>query len=71
MERFFTPTRRLRPIALSGYSEVQLAESIEAFMNHGWDWADFRAFVTGGDEGSKYLWITEDTCTWVEDENTE
>jgi hypothetical protein len=70
MERFFTPTQRFRVEPLD-YSEVQLAVSMEVFMNHRWDWSDFRAFATG-DEGEmwKVLWITNDTCIWVEDDNT-
>jgi hypothetical protein len=74
MEHFFTPTRRLqedpRP---RGYTEVDLAVPTEAFMNHRWDWSDFRTFVTGaGDENQmwKVLWITEDTLIWAEDVNT-
>jgi hypothetical protein len=51
MEHFFAPIRRLQDDPTPhGYTEVELDESIVAFMNHGWDWSDFRAFVTG-DEG--------------------
>lgn len=32
------------------YSEVQLAVSIEAFLNHRWDWSDFRAIVAGDED---------------------
>ena len=42
MEDFFTPTRRFQDrhdYILAGYTEVQLAVSIEAFMNHPWDWS--------------------------------
>jgi hypothetical protein len=70
MEQFFTPTRWLPEFGY--YNEVQLAVSIEAFMNHSWDWSDFYAFVKG-DEGEmwKILWITEDTFIFVvEDENS-
>jgi hypothetical protein len=69
MEDFFTPTRRLA-IEPLGFAEVQLAVSVEAFLDHSWDWSDLYAFVTG-DEGAmrKCLWITEGTIIWVEDEN--
>jgi hypothetical protein len=75
MEHFFTPIRRLQdwyddaqisdePL---GYTEVQLAVSIDAFLNHRWD---FRTFFTGGEgELWKVLWITQDACIWVEDQN--
>jgi hypothetical protein len=71
MEHLFTPTQRL-PAEIFGYTEVQLAVPIEAFLNHRWDWSDFRAFLAG-DEGEmeKIIWITEDTFFWVEDENTQ
>jgi hypothetical protein len=76
MERFFTPTRRLQAwygygYMIDEYTEVQLAVSIEVFLNHSWDWSAFYAFTTD-DEGevSNFLWITEDTFIWVEDENT-
>jgi hypothetical protein len=75
MEQFFTPTQRLQDRRdifdeSLGYTEVQLAVSIEAFMNHSWDWSNFYAFVKG-DEGEmwKILWIAEDTFIFVEDEN--
>jgi hypothetical protein len=78
MEHFFTPTRRLQdrhdymfdePL---GYTEVQIAVSIEAFMNHRWDWLAFHAFATDIEgEMWKLMWITEDTLIWVEDENNE
>jgi hypothetical protein len=79
MEHFFTPTRRLRDRhdnyisdEMTGYTQVQLAVSIEAFMNHRWNWSDFQAFVTGDEQGEmgKILWITEHAFIWVEDENT-
>jgi hypothetical protein len=75
MEDFFTTTRRLQERHHNfgaDYTEVQLAVSIEAFMNHPWDWSAFLAFVTG-DEGEmwKALWITDNTFIWVEDEYTE
>jgi hypothetical protein len=75
MEHFFTPTLRLEyqhdylfddPL---GYTEVRLADSIEAFMNHPWDWSAFYAFATDEGEMWKIIWITEDTCIWVEGEN--
>jgi hypothetical protein len=76
MESFFTPTRHLqdRHDYLLGeplrYTEVQLAVSIETFLNHPWDWSVFHAFATGdGREMWKFLWITEDTLLWVEDGN--
>jgi hypothetical protein len=76
MEHFFTPNPRIQDRheftchERVRYTEGQLAVSIEEFMNHRWNWSDFRAFVTG-DEGemSKLLWIPEDTLIWVEDEN--
>jgi hypothetical protein len=68
MEEFFTPSRRLA-LETVPYTEVQLAVSIEAFMNHSWDWSAFFAFATDDDgEMWKILWITEDTLIWVEDE---
>jgi hypothetical protein len=75
MEDFFRPSRSLQgdqyDFTLDGYTEVQLAVSIEAFMNHPWDWSAFFAFATN-DEGDmwKLMWITEDMMVWVEDENT-
>jgi hypothetical protein len=69
MEHFFTPVRHL-PIDLLGYTEVQLAVSIEAFMNHRWDWSAFYAFATDVEgEMRKILWITNDTFIWVGDGN--
>jgi hypothetical protein len=74
MEDCFTPSRRRQERhgnMFAGYTEVKLTVSIEAFMNHRWDWSDFQAFVTG-DEGERWkvLWITENTCICVEDEDT-
>jgi hypothetical protein len=74
MERYFTPTRRLQEDPTPhGYTEVELAAStsIEAFMNHRWDYSDFWAFVAG-EEGEiwKVLWIAEDTLIWAEKENS-
>jgi hypothetical protein len=72
MEQYFTPTRRLQedPTAAPahhGYTEAELtADSMEAFMNHRWDWSDFRAFVTG-DEGE--MWIAKDTLIRAEKGN--
>jgi hypothetical protein len=68
MEHFFTPTRRLL-IDVPGYTEVQLAVSIEAFLS--WNWSDFWAFFAA-DEGEMgiVIWITEDTFIWVEYDNT-
>jgi hypothetical protein len=70
MEQFFTPTQFQRLPDWSDFAEVQLDVSIEAFMNHSWDWSDLYAF-TAGDEGEmwKCLWITEDTLMWFEDDN--
>jgi hypothetical protein len=74
MEHFFTPTRRLQirhDNIFAGYTEVQLAVSIEEFMSHRWDWSAFYAFATD-DEGEiwKLLWITENTFICVEGEYT-
>jgi hypothetical protein len=72
MENFFTPTRRFQDrhdYILAGYTEVQLAVSIEAFMNHPWDWSAFYAFATEG-ELWKLLWITDDTFICIEDKYT-
>jgi hypothetical protein len=74
MEHFFTPAEPAQDCyecIPSGYDEVHLAVPIETFLNHRWDWSDFRAFATGGDEGGmgKILWIAEDTFCWVENEN--
>jgi hypothetical protein len=72
MEHFFEPRiRRLPTIEPHVYTELQLAVSIEAFLNENWDWSDFKTFVRG-DEGEmwKIMWITEDTFIWIEDENT-
>jgi hypothetical protein len=75
MEDFFTPTRRLQDrhdTIFDGYTEVQLAVSLEEFMSHRWDWSAFYAFATD-DEGEiwKLMWITEDTFICVEDDFTE
>jgi hypothetical protein len=79
MEHFFTPSaQRLQEIsptspALRGYTEVELTQPIEAFINHPWDWSDFRAFVTDTVDGNqmwKIMWLTEDTLIWVENVNT-
>jgi hypothetical protein len=76
MEQFFVPSRRPR-IEPHGYTEVMLAVSVEAFLNHRWEWSDFRAFATGtGGEMRKIIMIIdvagiiEDTFIWVEDGNT-
>jgi hypothetical protein len=73
MEQYFTPIRRRlqQDPTTHGYTEVQLAVSIEAFLNHGWDWLHFRAFLTG-DEGEmwKVLWITDNAFIRVVDEST-
>jgi hypothetical protein len=76
MENFFTPSRHLHdrygfPFEPQGYTEVKLAVSIEAFLNHSWGWSDLQAFVTS-DAGymGKVLWITENTFIWVEDDKT-
>jgi hypothetical protein len=73
MEHFFKPSRHLhgRHNGYDGYTGVQLAVSIEALLNHPWDWSDLYAFATD-DEGEmwKFLWITKDTMIWVQDENT-
>jgi hypothetical protein len=76
MEHFFTPSRHLYdrygfPFENWGFTEVKLVESIEALLNHSWDWSDLLAFVTT-DEGymGKIIWITEDTFIWVEDSKT-
>jgi hypothetical protein len=70
MEHFFTPTQRL-PIELDAYTGVQLAVSIEAFLNHRWDWLDFQAFATSNEgETGKIVWITEDTFICVDEDNT-
>jgi hypothetical protein len=77
MENFFTPTRRLqdRQDLISngphGYTEVQLAVSIEEFLNRNWNWSDLYAFAKCDEDAMmKLMWITEDTIIWVEDENT-
>jgi hypothetical protein len=76
MERFFTRTQRLQDEFICGeyhgYTEVQLAVSIEAFLNHRWDWSDFLAFATGGDEVGMeiIMFITDDTFIWVEEGNS-
>jgi hypothetical protein len=59
MEHFFTPTRRLHDwydcigIPLE-YTEVQLAVSIESFMNQRWGWSDLYDFAT---EDEREMWI--------------
>jgi hypothetical protein len=70
MEHFFTPARRLWDQYGFDDTGVKLTVSIEAFLNHRWDWLEFQAFIKG-DEGEiwKILWITEDSLIWVEDEN--
>jgi hypothetical protein len=78
MKHFFIPSERLQDEfdmfsdEVHGYTEVELAVSIEALLNHSWDWSDFRAFSTG-DEGEmgKIVWITEDTFFWIEETNNE
>jgi hypothetical protein len=71
MENFFTPAQRLAIEPLD-CTDVQLAVSIETFLNHRWDWSAFYAFATD-DEGEiwKLLWITENTFICVEDVYTE
>jgi hypothetical protein len=50
MEQFFKPTRRLQDLhdyifdEPLGFTEVQLAVCVEAFLSHRWDWSDFQAF---------------------------
>jgi hypothetical protein len=75
MEHSFAPSRRLQDECIGsephGYTEVQLAVSIETFLNSRWDWSDFHAFATRGQVGMRnIMWITEDTFIWLEDENT-
>jgi hypothetical protein len=71
MEHFFKPTPRLPIEPYHDYAEVQLAVSMETFLNHSWDWSDLKAFFTGNvGEMWKVLWITEGTFIWFEDENT-
>jgi hypothetical protein len=77
MEQYFTPilpaNRRLNVHSTRhGYTEVELAKStsVDEFMNYGWDFSDFWAFVAGDDEGEmwKIMWITEGTLIWPEKE---
>jgi hypothetical protein len=73
MEDFFTTTRRLperHPYFFAGRTEVELAVSIEAFMNHPWGWSAFYAFATD-DEGGRWkaLWITDNTFICAEYDN--
>jgi hypothetical protein len=78
MKHFFIPSQRLQDEfdmyddEPHGYNEVELAVSIEVFLNHRSDWSDFRAFSTG-DEGEmgKLIWITEDTFFWIKEDNNE
>jgi hypothetical protein len=63
MEDFFKPSQRYQDqhgFTPVGYTEVELAISIQAFLDHHWDWSAFRAFATTG-EMPKILWITEDS----------
>jgi hypothetical protein len=81
MDHLFTPSRRLQTCLdyihidsifdePHGYTEVQLAVSIEAFLKHSWDWSDLQAFFIGDEsEMVKILWITEDMFIWVEEDN--
>jgi hypothetical protein len=65
MENFFTPAQRLAIEPLD-CTDVQLAVSIETFLNHRWDWSAFYAFATDIEgEMWKLLWITEETLIWV------
>jgi hypothetical protein len=67
MEHFFKPTQCFLPV----YTEVQLAVSIEAFLNNSWDWSDFRAYFTGdGGDMGRIKWVTAKTYIWIEDNNT-
>jgi hypothetical protein len=85
MKHFFKPSRRLQDHfdhtlyvdvydsdEDHGYSEVELAVSIEVFLNHRSDESDFRAFSTVDDgEMGKLIWITEDTFFWIVEDNNE
>jgi hypothetical protein len=73
MEDFFTSCRRLDycyGVESIGYTERQLAVPIQAFLDHQWDWSDFRAFAATGGMW-KILWIAEDTFIAVEGPNAE
>jgi hypothetical protein len=72
MEHFFTQSRHLEEAPTPyGYTEMELAVPIQAFMNHRWDWSDFKAFATGdGNQMCKVMWITKDTLIWAEDVNS-
>jgi hypothetical protein len=79
MEQFFSPTRRLQDQLpteesfeyeeLDELEELELAVPVEEFLNHRWDWSDFRAFVMGG-EMPTIVWIAEDSFLWVTDDHT-
>jgi hypothetical protein len=78
MKHFFTPSQRLRDKfdmyddEDHGYTEVELAVSIEEFLNYRSDWSDFRPLSTGyEDEMGKLIWIIEDTFFWIKEDNTE
>jgi hypothetical protein len=67
MGDFFKPSRRLQDRydylsfqEVHGYTEVELAISIEAFISQPWDYSAFQAFATTG-VVRKILWIAEDT----------
>jgi hypothetical protein len=63
MEDLFKPFQRLQDqsgFTPVGYTEVELAVPIQAFLDHHWDWSALLAFATTG-EMRKILWITEDT----------
>jgi hypothetical protein len=71
MEDFFTPCRRLRDqngFNHFAYVERELVVPIQTFLDHQWDWSDFRAFAATG-EIWKILWIAEDTFISVEGPN--
>jgi hypothetical protein len=70
MELLFTPTRSLQNDRVDypfEFTEVKLAIPVKAFLNHRWDWSDFRTFGTGG-AMRRIVWITEDTFLGIVDD---
>jgi hypothetical protein len=69
MEHLFTVPQ---PFGPHGHNQVKLAEPIETFLNHRWDWLDFRTFASRDHGGmGTIIWITVHTFLWVEGDNTE
>jgi hypothetical protein len=72
MEHFFTPIRRHQDgfDGPFGYTEVELALSVEEFLSYSWDWKDLCAFVSSGDL-PKIIWITQHAYLGVKENHSD